>query len=208
MEAKMCKCGCGKPCGINRGDWANAYHKKKFEISQLILVLPLCGCGCGEFVEPTIFGSKVNRYKNGHLYKTPNMRIARSEELKGNARRLGILHTFKTKEKMSLSRIKYQNDNPALFPGKTITGGGYQFIRMPEHPKANRNGYVKEEWLTMERYLGRFLTKDEVVHHRNENKLDNRIENLELFTDDSAHTSYHTKDKHKRGIYAPERRNP
>jgi len=34
----------------------------------------------------------------------------------------------------------------------------------------------------MESHLGRNLRKEEVVHHINENKLDNRIENLQITT--------------------------
>ena len=69
---------------------------------------------------------------------------------------------------------------------------GYKCIFMPNHPRACRfTKTVPEQILIMEKHLGRFLNKKEVVHHINLNKLDNRIENLMLFPNKSEHMRWH-----------------
>ena len=73
-----------------------------------------------------------------------------------------------------------------------ISWNGYRYLRRPHHPAATQHGYVMEHRLVMEEVLGRILTKDEVVHHKNENKLDNRPDNLAIMTR-SEHMKLHRR---------------
>ena len=71
-------------------------------------------------------------------------------------------------------------------------GYGYVWVYKPNHPRAHQNGMVFEHILVMEKRLGRPILKSESIHHKNGNKDDNRIENLELMTK-QKHTSNHKK---------------
>lgn len=83
--------------------------------------------------------------------------------------------------------------NPSWNGGRTIDKSGYVLVRVPNHPHANHGGYVREHRLVMEQVLGRYLDPEEVVHHRNSDRSDNRPENLELFESNASHLAHELK---------------
>lgn len=75
--------------------------------------------------------------------------------------------------------------------GKIIDRFGYIYILSHKHPFCNSHKYVREHRLVMEKYLGRFLSPEEQVHHINGIRTDNNIKNLMLFESNSAHIKFH-----------------
>src|SRR3990167_5805932 len=93
--------------------------------------------------------------------------------------------------------------SPGWRGGRTLDKRGYVYIKSPNHPFCNAKGYVFEHRLIMENYLGRYLSKVEVIHHLNGRKQDNRIENLRLYINHKEHVRNHHTHQLK-----PRPRNP
>jgi hypothetical protein len=75
-----------------------------------------------------------------------------------------------------------QNGN---WRGGRYAGGHHQryiMVKAPGHPLASKHGYILEHRLVMGQHLGRYLERNEYVHHINGNGQDNRLENLQLVT--------------------------
>lgn len=74
---------------------------------------------------------------------------------------------------------------------------GYFELWLPDHPN-NVDGWVRMHRVVYENFLGRYLLPEEVIHHVNEVKTDNRIENLFLCSE-QEHTLFHRSGKkHKK----------
>ena len=72
--------------------------------------------------------------------------------------------------------------------------GGYKAVYCPDHPKAWKTGWIHVHRIVMEQKIGRLLAPNEVVHHKDHNKLNNSIDNLELLTK-SEHAKEHAKER-------------
>jgi hypothetical protein len=73
------------------------------------------------------------------------------------------------------------SDRRPLFNGAIIDADGYAWVWAPDHLK-NHHGRIRGHILVMEEHMGRPLTDDEEVHHKNRLRHDNRLENLELWS--------------------------
>ena len=88
--------------------------------------------------------------------------------------------------------------SPSWKGGRYVRPDGYVVVQAPDdHPfpctvKKSGFKYILEHRHVMEQHLGRYLMPWEVVHHKDENKSNNAIENLELLTNQSEHV----KQKH------------
>jgi hypothetical protein len=95
----------------------------------------------------------------------------------------------------ALDRREVSRRGPGSYPGERspkwkggirfLNNGGYVMVYSREFPEMNTANsgscYVLEHRLVMAQYLGRPLARHETIHHRNGDRADNRLENLELW---------------------------
>ena len=104
----------------------------------------------------------------------------------------GKHHSEETKQKIREANTREKSSS---WKGGFKNGNGYISFKVPEGCRfscmKDSQGYVMISRLTMAAHLGRPLIDEEIVHHINGIKDDNRIENLGLFKDDNEHKAYH-----------------
>jgi hypothetical protein len=185
-----CKCGCRKdiPLRTKRGylaKYVNGHSRPKVKYNcgkckdQNWIIT--CKCGCNELLFFRDKFYEIREFVFGHAIRTRDQTGENNANWKGG---------------------KYYNP---------VTS--YCFTRRPDHPFQN-NGYVASHRLIMEKYLSE-LAGEEVyipseldVHHKNEIKTDNRIENLEIL-EHGEHTIAHNEiDMSDRRCYYPNCKTP
>ena len=110
-------------------------------------------------------------------------------------------------DKQSASSISRRNSDQRVYPlidkvysikdllqySLITTSSGYQARRIANHINASKNGYVYEHRLVMSAVLGRNLLKNEIVHHLDGDKHNNKPENLLIHQSIASHKSEHRK---------------
>ena len=123
-------------------------------------------------------------YKKNGRKKHPNVCIVCSSN---------FMSVRKDRKYCSRKCISTGSNNGRWKGGKYTTSNGYTMVYSPEHPNSYRFHYL-EHRLVMEKHLGRELLPTEHIHHKNHDKSDNRLDNLELLTA-SEHSKLHWREK-------------
>ncbi len=146
------------------------------------LICPIC---CKNF--------EVKAYRVKKI-KTICCSVSCASKLKGTAHLRGTITEEVKKKIRKTLKGKYVGKKSSRWNGgRYYHKSGYVCIYSPNHPFKDKDGYVFEHRLVVEKKLGRYLEPKGRVHHLNGIRDDNRAENLELLENDSIHhRKYHS----------------
>jgi len=115
----------------------------------------------------------------------------KSEEHKRKLSEIGKrrITSEETRRKMSISGSGKNNSN--WKGGRRKDGKGCILIWNSTHPYRRKDNYIFEHRLVIEVFLKDYIDPENVVHHINGIKDDNRLSNLMLFKNTGEHTKYH-----------------
>jgi hypothetical protein len=92
-------------------------------------------------------------------------------------------------------RIEHYPARAGTGQGAYINSMGYVLVYAPNHIYADKDGFIQEHRLVVERDIRRVLWPHEHIHHINGDRKDNRRENLDIMTS-SEHCKEHRPWEH------------
>lgn len=104
----------------------------------------------------------------------------------------GYQGIYQVSNKGRVKSLNYRRSKEEHIMKVTTSHDGYLYLTL--YKKGYQNYYPTIHRLVFQTFV-RPLRKGEDVHHLNENKLDNRVENL-IAIDKSQHLSVHKKEQH------------
>ena len=131
-------------------------------------------------------------WNKGLTKEDPRVKI-NSERRDKTMKEKGLYGHNKGVKSILMSKAKLGKKNP-MYKEK-VKRSGYVVVHKPEDPRSDKSGYMFEHTIVVEEKIGRNLQKGELVHHIDENKTNNNIENLMLFESQSKHLKFHNKVK-------------
>lgn len=99
------------------------------------------------------------------------------------------LHKFEIQTR-SPNEIQ-RGSNHHNWKGGKMIHRGYLLIMKKGHKRANRNGYVRNSVLVMEKRLGRPIKNTEIIHHIDGNSLNDSPDNLYCYDSNGTHHKGH-----------------
>ncbi len=96
--------------------------------------------------------------------------------------RLKKLGVIRTRSEARIGKLRKS------YGDRRFTSDGYVALYLPDHPNATQTGWILEHRFVMSGIVKRPLTAQEVVHHKNHNRHDNRPENLQLYHSAGEHS--------------------
>ena len=185
---------------------------KEFRVvpSQIKLGKKYCSKNCMDKPRSTIrkclncrkkYKIWVSRLKNGWGKYCSAKCCFTSNEFREKLRRANkkFPHKFKKGHQPWNKGIEWKEmsrkNHPNWRGGRHITKDQYIKILSKKHPKADTYGYILRTHLVVEKAIKRYLNFGEVVHHINHNRVDDRLENLYLFSNQKQHREFHVREK-------------
>lgn len=176
---------------------------------------------------------KIERNELEDMYSVREMSLSEIAKMTGFSRsvvsRLVIKYNIPTRSYQDGFELYYRKHPDArsqikhpLTPehkAKLLEGSRHYKETMPKkRVRVNEKGYLiytcgnkkgrPVHRVIMEEYLGRKLSRDECVHHINGDKLDNRIENLQILSRGEHTTIHNPYNRGSRKMVAPGNKSP